>query len=168
LKKPKLATEKLSRTRKEAPASAKQKASPALQQVASPDSPDTSDESLDEEESNAATPDENMELSEYLPLERPDDPEGAIRHDTIKALWLTKLRVPTADEISQSLKSFWDVMSGLRDQITALQTEIKALEGNGTGNELTSRKSKLDKTRSLIDVAVEAALKRGHPQNLEQ
>ena len=96
----------------------------------------------EEEDSTAATPDENMELSESLPLERPDDPEGAVRYDTVKALWLTKYRVPTADEISQSLKSFWDVMSGLRDQITTLQTEVKALEGKGSSKEVTQQEIK--------------------------
>ena len=122
---------------------------------------DPSDDS-DGESSGVSSEDDQPEPFP-LPLPRPSDPIGALRHDTVKALWRPKNTSISRTSIATSFADFSALVKTLKDR----WDEIGRADTTQTQSAEVI-KSRGAHQRRLIATWVSAALEYGHPMTLNQ
>lgn len=127
-------------------------------------------ESSSEEESSDEYSDEDsedeLEISP-LPEKRPDDPLGATRYDTIKAVWRPKSLPVSADSVREGLKDFWELARTIRDRWKTDAAAVTQAEEKKRLGELPLLKSRVKDQRNMMEAALKSALEHGHIAILE-
>jgi len=103
-----------------------------------------------------------------LPAKRPDeDVQGAVKYDTLKALWRAKRsRLPT-DEIRKGLKDYWEVVRSIRDRWKADKEAVKLADEKKQTGQLPLLRSRVKDQRLMIEISLQAALEFAHYELLE-
>ncbi|KAI9798839.1 MAG: hypothetical protein M1825_004962 [Sarcosagium campestre] len=120
------------------------------------DSESSSDSSLEIEPR-----DTEMENSP-LPLARPKDDVGAVRYDTIKALWRPRQSGISGDEVRRAMAEYWAVVKSIRDDWNAVEKDEadKKIDDAAV-------KARLSAKRDLMASAIATALEFGHTRIVE-
>ncbi|KAI9710684.1 MAG: hypothetical protein M1820_002517 [Bogoriella megaspora] len=124
----------------------------------------TSDSESSSEDSDSITSDSDLEISEPPPLPpaRPETPIGAVRYDTIKAVWASPNRQADAEDIRNGLKNFWEVVRTIRDRWKSDSAALKQAEDAKKNSELPLLKERVKSQRDMMQASVTAALEFGH------
>lgn len=98
-----------------------------------------------------------------LPAHRPEDPEGAVRYDTLKAVWWPRNKQPSASTIRKSMTSFSDLIKGVRDTWKSRSEALKAAENQNLEDKIPVIKKDVIGQRRLLQIMVTVSLESGHP-----
>ena len=120
---------------------------------------DTSDSELEVEEPDEPSP---------LPPVRPEDPEGAVQYDTIKAIWSPRNKYPSVDKIKSALVAFKDVVKSVRDEWKSLSQAMKDAENQNNYEKASELRNKVVQQRKLINTVIITTIDKGHPVIIEK
>jgi hypothetical protein len=126
------------------------------------DSEDYTDSSDDDSE---YTDDEEDEPSP-LPASRPDEPHEAVRYDIIKASWYPRRSALSSDQIKNSMRDLWEVLSTIQKRWRADSKAVTDAEEQKMTGELPVLKSRVASQRDLLQSALKAGLDYAHPDVL--
>ena len=126
------------------------------------DSEDYTDSSDDDSE---YTDDEEEEPSP-LPASRPDEPHEAVRYDIIKASWYSRRSTLSSDQIKNSMRDLWEVLSTIQKRWRADSKAVTDAEEQKMTGELPVLKSRVASQRDLLQSALKAGLDYAHPDVL--
>lgn len=129
--------------------------------------------------SEQSTPDESSEESEYessddepekppYPTVRPTNPQAAVRHDALKALWHPAGAVVSGDSIRDGMKQFWEVLQTIRDRWKSDLANVADAEKAKKEHEVPLLKERVKTQRDLLEVALKAAIQHGHKEVLDK
>jgi hypothetical protein len=127
---------------------------------AKPESESSSSGSSDSDDSGL-----EVEMSEPSPIppERPQEPEGAIRYDTLKAVWFPRNGRPAGSAVKNAMILFSDTIKGVRDAWKTRSEALKVAENQNQEDKIPSIKKDVIFQRRLIDVIINTTLEYGHP-----
>ncbi|KAL5048622.1 hypothetical protein BDW71DRAFT_205318 [Aspergillus fruticulosus] len=103
-----------------------------------------------------------------LPPTRPAEPEAAAEYDVLQAVWSPRNRRPKVDKVKTALVAFKDVVKNLRDSWKETAQALKAAENKGESSDTAQLRKQVAHQRRLMEVAVNAALDKGHPMIVEK
>ncbi|EEQ91502.1 hypothetical protein RJZ56_003241 [Blastomyces dermatitidis] len=103
-----------------------------------------------------------------LPPLRPLDIEGAIKYDTLKAVWSPRNKQPPISTIRHALTVFSELVKGVRDTWKAKSEILKAAENQNQEDKIPEIKKEVILQRRLIDLIVTTALDGGHPAIIQR
>ncbi|PGH14959.1 hypothetical protein AJ80_05722 [Polytolypa hystricis UAMH7299] len=131
----------------------------AAKPVAKPDASDSS-------ESNDSDSSSDLEVEPEpspLPATRPSDLEGAVRYDTLKAVWSPRNKRPPISVVRNSMMLFSELVKGVRDTWKARSEALKAAENQNLEDKIPAVKKEVISQRRLLDLIVNTTLEFGHP-----
>lgn len=121
-----------------------------------------------DEESDYSSSDSDLEITEPspVPTTRPADPLQGVRYDTLKAVWLPRRVVASAEQIRKALGEFWEIIRTVRDRWRADSNAVKQAEEAKKHSELPLLKDRVKTQRDMMESALKATLEHGHPEVL--
>jgi hypothetical protein len=126
-------------------------------------SPITSSE--DESSESDDESDDELEIEEKAPIpaSRPTDPVKGAEYDVIKAVWHSRAIYLENEVLLQRIAQFSELFYKLRDRWKFSNDALKEAK---TEKEQSSLKPKVTQNRLILDVALKAAVRHGHPHIL--
>lgn len=103
-----------------------------------------------------------------LPPARPNDPEGAIKYDTMRISWFPRNKRPSAGTIRSAIIQFSELVKTVRDAWKSRSEALKAAENQNQGSDVPTIKKDVQLQRRLIEDIVNTALQVGHPSIVER
>lgn len=114
-------------------------------------------------ESYDSDSDEEAELPNPLPLSRPEgDARGALRYDTLKAVFRAQRSKLPAAEIRKGLGDFWTVIQPIRAQFKTDVAALKDAKEKEQKDKLPSLEKRVRSQCDSIEIVLSAALQHGH------
>lgn len=98
-----------------------------------------------------------------LPPSRPNDVEGGIKFDTLRAVWSPRNRQPHSANVRNSMVLFSDLVKGVRDSWKARSEALKAAENQNLEDKIPAIKREVIFQRRLLDQILNTTLEFGHP-----
>jgi hypothetical protein len=98
-----------------------------------------------------------------LPAVRPEDVEGGVKYDTLKAVWSPRNMQPAASAVRDAMKLFSDLVKGVRDAWKSRSEALKAAENQNLEDSIPIIKKDVILQRRLLDLIVNTTLESGHP-----
>lgn len=125
-----------------------------------------SDSSSEEDSSEYDSEDEPLQTFP-LAQQRPDDVAKAVEYDSVKAVWRAKRSSANSADIRKGLSDYWEVVRTIRDRWKADTTAVTQAEEKKRVNDLPLLKKRVKDQRSMMEVALKAALQHGNRSILE-
>jgi hypothetical protein len=161
---PKISLDKLSSKKRNAKPSRRTSGSALGTNSTSP--PGSVSLSDSDSESEHESSDEEDDEESPLPAKRPNDPSGALNYDVIQAVWRPSSRYLANDDLFARISEFSELFWKVRDDWKKSNDTLKsAVEKKSS--QIDSFKHNVSKQRQILEVALNAALKHGHPEILQ-
>lgn len=135
-----------------------------------PSKPDSQREKGDADSSSSSgTEDSDSELEvemdepSPIPAARPQDAEGGIRYDTLKAVWWPRNKQPPGTAIKNAMILFSDTIKSVRDTWKTRSEALKVAENQNQEDKIPTIKKDVIFQRGLLDLIINTTLEYGHP-----
>jgi hypothetical protein len=119
-----------------------------------------------ESESERDDSDEEGDEESPLPAKRPSDSLGAVEYDVIKAVWHPSSKYLANDDLFAQISEFSELFWKLRDDWKKSNDNLKAAVEKKS-SQADSFKRDVSKHRHILEVAINTAVKHGHPELLQ-
>lgn len=122
-----------------------------------------------ESSSSSGTEDSDSELEvemdepSPIPPARPQDPEGGIKYDTLKAVWWPRNKQPAGSAIKNAMILFSDTIKSVRDTWKTRSEALKVAENQNQEDKIPAIKKDVIFQRRLLDLIINTTLEYGHP-----
>jgi len=110
-----------------------------------------------------------LEIEEKAPLprSRPTDPIKGAEYDVIKAVWHSRSTYMQDSLLGTRVAQFSDLFYKLRDRWKVSNDALKKAEDDKQAEKVVTLKSKVKQNRLILETAIRAAIKHGHPHIME-
>jgi predicted CopG family antitoxin len=97
-----------------------------------------------------------------MPGARPQDPIGATRYDTAKAVFLPRNVYAEDEDIRTGLKNFWNLIKTIRERWKKDSEAVKEAAEAKKDSELPMLKDRVKNQRDMMEAALNTAIEFGH------
>lgn len=104
-----------------------------------------------------------MDEPSPIPPARPQDPEGGIRYDTLKAVWWPRNKQPAGSAVKNAMILFSDTIKSVRDTWKMRSEALKVAENQNQEDKIPAIKKDVIFQRRLLDLIINTTLEYGHP-----
>lgn len=122
-----------------------------------------------ESSSSSGTEDSDSEIEvemdepSPIPPARPQDPEGGIKYDTLKAVWWPRNKQPPGSAVKNAMILFSDTIKSVRDTWKTRSEALKVAENQNQEDKIPAIKKDVIFQRRLLDLIINTTLEYGHP-----